>query len=272
MIFGETLTDVDLLELIEEEKVIKLDQRPRAVFVGDTHGDFDASQRVWRLFGRQVENGDAYLVFLGDYVDRGLRSKENIDFLISKKAENPTGVILLLGNHEAYHILEAWPNDFWTSLSREEYEYYKNLAYLPWIVESGDLIAAHGALPFVSDLGKLTGPRDELFEKKNDFGLPIWFSVTWGDLNPEVDRVSTDPFTGRPQFGEKVFLEYMEKYGKNILIRSHQPLAERWMFKGRALTVFTSDVYVNRTGDRVIAEVKLSRKVGRDDIRVFRLE
>ena len=100
-------------DFVEDQKLIKLDERPRAVFVGDTHGDFEATKKVWDKFEDDVEDGDSYLVFLGDYVDRGSRSKENIDFLLSKKEEYPDGLVLLMGNHDAYHRRELRPSDFW---------------------------------------------------------------------------------------------------------------------------------------------------------------
>lgn len=265
----------NLADLIEKERVIELEERSRAVFVGDTHGDVEASKRVWRRFGEEVEEGSLYLVFLGDYVDRGNRSKENIEFLISKKAENRDGLILLLGNHDAYHLQELRPANFWRSLGSDDYNYFKNLAYLPWVVIFGDIVGAHGSLPFIKDNSKLEGPLDELYRRKNDFGIPIWVSVAWGDLNPKVERMRIDPLTQRPQFGKKVFLEYMDEHDRSVLIRSHQPGMQGWAFDDRALTIFTSEAYVQmgRARERNVAVVNLGDgATTRSDIQVLGLD
>ncbi len=65
-------------ELVESNKIVDLDERPKAVFVGDTHGDLEASQLVLERFESELDDEETYLVFLGDFVDRGDRSKENI--------------------------------------------------------------------------------------------------------------------------------------------------------------------------------------------------
>ncbi len=265
----------DIRALAEKEKIVSLGDRPRAVFVGDTHGDLEASQIIWNRFEDELKDGDTYLVFLGDYVDRGDRSKENIDFLLSKKEENPEGLILLMGNHDAYHLRRLRPADFWESLTEEEDNRYKNLKELPWLAESEGLISSHGALPFLSDLRELEDPSEDIFEKENELGIPVWVSVTWGDLNNRISGAEMDPLTGRPQFGKEVILEYMQKHDWNVLIRAHQPGMQGWTFSGNVLTIFTSQAYVRmgRARGRSVAMVDLEGGVkGPSDVEVIGLE
>lgn len=65
--------------------------------VGDIHGNYEKlvslmSQLPWNR-GRDL------LVFLGDYIDRGKRSKEVVEYLVTlKKSEEKT--VFLMGNHE----------------------------------------------------------------------------------------------------------------------------------------------------------------------------
>lgn len=250
-----------------------MEERELAVFVGDTHGDLEASETIWNRFEEEVKKGKTYLVFLGDYVDRGEKSRENIDFLLSKKKENPDGVVLLLGNHDAYHLRNLMPADFWQSLDEKNYDYYKDLMYLPWIAQSEGLVASHGALPFVSDLGELE-ITENIFKKQNELDIPIWVSVSWGDLNRKISGAQTDPLTGRPQFGKELVLKYMQKHKWNILIRAHQPGMQGWAFAGNALTIFTSQAYVNmgRSRERSVAVVNVSEPVeSKDDVRVYSL-
>ncbi|KXB06344.1 hypothetical protein AKJ53_00550 [candidate division MSBL1 archaeon SCGC-AAA382F02] len=264
----------NISDIVENEKIISLDERPRAVFVGDTHGDLEASRLVWESFSNEVKSGDTYLVFLGDYVDRGSQSKENIDFLSNVKKENPKGIILLLGNHDAYPLRKLRPADFWQSLSEEDYEYYKDLSNLPWMSEAEGLVATHGTLPFISELSDLESPSEEIFEKENELDLPIWVSIAWGDLNRNISGGQMDPLTGRPQFGKELVLQYMQKHDWNVLIRAHQPGMQGWSFSENVLTIFTSQAYVDsgRAQERNIAVVDLENGVkGREDVEVLSL-
>lgn len=264
-----------ILDLAEKEKIINLDERPRSIFVGDTHGDLEASQKVWEHYSDEVENEEAYLVFLGDYVDRGAQSKENIDFLLRKKESYPKGLILLLGNHDAYHLRNLMPADFWQSLSTKEYEYYRDLMYLPWIANSEGLVAAHGCLPFIPDFEALREPPENIFERENDLDIPIWVSVTWGDLNRRVSGIQMDALTGRPQFGKEIIMKYMQKHDWNVLIRAHQPGMQGWSFAKNVLTIFTSQAYVQmgRARERNVAEVDLECGVRSfDDVEVLSLD
>ena len=62
----------------------------RAVFVGDTHGDFDASKKVIASYLRPENR----VIFLGDYVDRGPKSVENINYLLCLKLAYPENLFL----------------------------------------------------------------------------------------------------------------------------------------------------------------------------------
>jgi len=105
---------------MDERKLIEIKKVRKVIFVGDTHGDLEVSQKVIKDY---LKPGNK-IVFLGDYVDRGPQSKENLDFLLEIKAKNLNQIYLLQGNHEGHHILKFSSADFWKSLSKEEYEKY----------------------------------------------------------------------------------------------------------------------------------------------------
>ncbi len=65
-------------ELEGKPKLIRLPSRGKAVFVGDTHGDLDATKKVLRRYLKPSYR----IVFLGDYVDRGGQSEENLQLPI----------------------------------------------------------------------------------------------------------------------------------------------------------------------------------------------
>jgi len=76
----------------------------KLIVVGDVHGYYKELQDA--LYNAQCEDGDR-LIFLGDYIDRGPRSREVMDFLVSLR--NPDN-IYLRGNHEEL-LLKALAGD-----------------------------------------------------------------------------------------------------------------------------------------------------------------
>ena len=69
----------------KEPRLISLPSEGKVVFVGDTHGDLEASQEVIKRYLKKPYR----IVFLGDYVDRGNYSEENIQYLLGLKLEHP---------------------------------------------------------------------------------------------------------------------------------------------------------------------------------------
>ena len=235
------LTPKETRELLEQAEKT-LDKQPRlleipdkgqTVFVGDTHGDFDATKTV---VGRYL-GGDRKLVFLGDYVDRGEASRANINYLLCLKLAYPTRLFLLQGNHEGYGIFKFFPADFWESTEPELRALYeKVLLKLPLVVSTGNIIALHGALP---DIGALSDID------KIQPGGEAWQQIVWGDWQETSgDYLGIDAYTGRPQFGRGYFDRVMKRLNKSILVRSHQPGSPRLMYANRCLTIFTSHAYM----------------------------
>lgn len=117
----------------------------RVYAVGDVHGEFAALRRLLATI-REDAAGDAVrrrvLVFLGDYVDRGLDSRRVIDFLLDCPAPG-FETVFLKGNHDAW--LLAFLDDAGTGTA--------------WLAAGGQatLLSYGVALP--------SGPRDAaLFE------------------------------------------------------------------------------------------------------------
>lgn len=234
-----------------EEKLIKLEASGKALFVGDTHGDFEATKIIFEKFSPE----EIKFVFLGDYVDRGPASRENITYLLLQKLKNPEKIFLLMGNHEGRKILRFSPADFWDSLDPELEELYgRVLSKLPLVATAPNgIIALHGALPDVPNLEEINNIAP---------GSEQWQQVTWGDWRESPGfSLGIDPFTGRPRFGRDYFEEIMRRFGKNVLIRSHQPDAAGTMFDDRCLTLFTSIAYYFIAPVRTIAIADLGKEV-----------
>ena len=70
----------------------------RTFAIGDIHGDIVALQRL--LMKLPTLDDQDTLVFLGDYIDRGPRSKDVINFIRDVQRKAPMKVVVLRGNHE----------------------------------------------------------------------------------------------------------------------------------------------------------------------------
>jgi predicted MPP superfamily phosphohydrolase len=241
-----------------ESKLIELESG-KIIFVGDTHGDLEATEKIIHRYLKSENR----LVFLGDYVDRGPASRENINFLLGQKIEHPNFLYLLMGNHEGHAVISFQPADFWEGLDAELRQRYSEvLSTLPLAVSTPNgIIALHGALPDVSGLEDINRIKP---------GSAEWHQITWGDWQERRGGfLGIDPYTARPQFGRGWFEEIMSRLGKNVLIRSHQPDAPPTIYDRRCLTIFTSSAYRHYISERTIALVDLDRAVkSADDITI----
>lgn len=232
---------------MDVERLIKLGQAKKIIFVGDTHGDLSASQKIIKNYLKKENK----IVFLGDYVDRGPFSKENLDFLLEVKKENPENLYLLQGNHEGFPFLKFSIADFWESLTEKEYQKYTSIVKnFPLVATTSDIIALHGALCDLTCLEDIN---------KIEVGSNKWKEIVWGDfLEKEGEFLGEDFLSGRPKFGRDYFFKLMKRFNKKILIRSHDPKAPLYMFQDRCLTIFSSLVYGKK---RIVAILDLSKPI-----------
>jgi len=230
----------------KESRLIHLPSQGKVVFVGDTHGDLNATQEIIHRYLKKPYR----IVFLGDYVDRGSDSEKNIHTLLQVKWEHPDEIFLLAGNHEGHRVKELRPANFWDSLSMEEKETYGSLfSKFPLAATSQNgILALHGGLP---DLGFL----EEI--KQIEWGDDHWDKIVWGDF-VESGAYPLSEAWGRPQLSKNYFEQMMDRYQKQILIRSHQPHAPLLMFQKRCITIFTSNAY---RVTRLIAIADLEREI-----------
>ena len=71
------------------------------IAIGDIHGELDALTDLLARLEPELSSRDT-VVFLGDYIDRGPRSKECIDRILDFSASTSADVVSLLGNHEEW--------------------------------------------------------------------------------------------------------------------------------------------------------------------------
>jgi hypothetical protein len=85
------------------------------VFQGDLHGDVRSlvATCAWLcaagyLDGFKLARQNVYLVFLGDYTDRGVYGAEVLYTLLRLKLANPHHVLLVRGNHEDFNLVSRY--------------------------------------------------------------------------------------------------------------------------------------------------------------------
>jgi serine/threonine protein phosphatase 1 len=76
--------------------------------IGDIHGSYTKLTNLLRHCRDHCGTNQARFVFLGDYIDRGKRSREVVKLLIDLTRAAPGQVVCLMGNHE--HMLLAAAN------------------------------------------------------------------------------------------------------------------------------------------------------------------
>jgi serine/threonine protein phosphatase 1 len=158
----------------------------RLIALGDIHGCFDPLYEL--LFNKVKLNKSDHLVMLGDYIDRGNKIKDVIDFIIDLKGKD-YNLTLLLGNHEAmlldsyknhesfplwlmndgYSTLESFGIDDIDDMPSQYLDFFKSLEYYKII---GNFIFVHAGLsdeatdPF-SDLNGM------LWESRREYHNPV---------------------------------------------------------------------------------------------------
>lgn len=74
-------------------------QYKRILAVGDIHGMYD--KLISLMDQVQFDPSEDLLVFLGDYIDRGPRSLDCLDYVMDLQQRYPERVVCLKGNHES---------------------------------------------------------------------------------------------------------------------------------------------------------------------------
>jgi serine/threonine protein phosphatase 1 len=76
---------------------VDLNKMRRIFAIGDIHGCYNKMLTIMEQIPFEAERDQ--LVFLGDYIDRGVHSRQVLDYLVQLKKKLPQ-TVFLLGNHE----------------------------------------------------------------------------------------------------------------------------------------------------------------------------
>jgi len=196
--------------------------------IGDIHGCFDSLKEL-------VENKihlkkSDKLILLGDYIDRGDKSKEVVDYII-KLQEHGFDIIPLMGNHEIL-LLDAFDNKKNTS---------------KWIQNGGNETLKSFGITSIKNIG----PKYLTFfkELKYYYSLNKFLFVHAG-FNDNV----VNPFTDLYSMLWKCKESYNNPLLSNkIIVHGHNPISitkcnDRVESKHSVINIDTGCVYIDKDG------------------------
>jgi len=224
--------------------LIELPCKGEAIVVGDLHGDLKSLGFILRDSSFFVKEGqNLYLIFLGDYGDRGEQSPEVYYAVLKLKSIFPENIILLRGNHEGPSDLGVRPHDLPYFLEKkygiEWREIYTHLQALfdsfpHCVVVEGKYLMLHGGLP-----EGITSLQDVAYAHKTHPKKKYLEQILWSDPSDGEQSYPSPRGAGR-LFGEGISYEILKKLGVKTLIRSHEPCEGVFVnHKGKVLTIFS---------------------------------
>ncbi|MDI6805984.1 MAG: metallophosphoesterase family protein [Candidatus Bathyarchaeia archaeon] len=229
-------------------RLIHIKPQGEALIVGDLHGDLESLIQILKesnFLQKMNQNHDAFLIFLGDYGDRGEYSKEVYYTVLKLKMLFPEQVVLMRGNHEGPEDLLASPHDlpveFQIKFGERWIETYNSIRKLfAWLYNAvlveEHYLMIHGGLPIkaetIEDLAyaHATHPKQSFLEE-----------MLWSDPNEMVKEFCASPRGAGKLFGEKITKEALRKFNVKVFIRGHEPCMEGYKInhKGKILTLFS---------------------------------
>ena len=250
-------------------RLVQLKAKGKALIVSDLHGDLESLIQIMKesnFLQKMSQSNNAFLIFLGDYGDRGEYSKEVYYIVLKLKLAFPNQVVLMRGNHEGPEDLLASPHDLpmefqikfgqkWTEACSKIRELFDCL-YNAVLVEKRYLII-HGGLPpqakTLEDLAyaHTLHPKQSFLEE-----------ILWSDPNESIKEVCASPRGAGKLFGENITKQALKRFDVRILIRGHEPCEDGFKIShnGKVLTIFSrkGPPYFNTYG--AYLELELSEK------------
>ena len=234
-------------------KIVELQIPEKLVIIGDVHGDLRALNSILRKIkiDKFVLNHNNKIIFLGDYVDRGLRSVEVLHTICSLKIQHPHSVVLMRGNHEApiefpissHDLPKRMAERFGRRIGAEIYQTkimkLFQLLYLITIVE-GELFLVHGGVP--TDLRDVVKKFNDISANEKGLIGEIMEEILWND--PRTLPEGKEWENSRRGLGKHFSLDVTKKWlsisNTKVIVRGHEPCnGFKLDHDGRVLTLFS---------------------------------
>lgn len=185
----------------------------KLIGISDIHGEYD---KLCSVLDKVIPQKEDTIVFMGDYIDRGAKSREVVDKLIDM--QNLCNCIYLIGSHE-YAMLNAPRDDYYNYLfwnyggdaTVQSYGSFENIMKIhgeffnslkPYYLANKYLFIHAGiriGIPLEDqDLSDMVYIRSEFYSKKHGLPYKIIFGHTEFD-KPQVqdDKICIDTGCGK---------------------------------------------------------------------------
>lgn len=234
--------------LTVEGRLVKIEPSGEAIVVGDLHGDLQSLTHILKnsnFLEKASKNTRTFLIFLGDYVDRGPNSPEVLYVVLKLKQLFPTKIVLLRGNHEGPDDLMPYPHDLPQELNSrfatEGASIYRDVRKLfphlyNAVIVRGLCVMIHGGVPShmtsIEDLkfAHLEHPKESHLEE-----------MLWSDPIDSKKGISASPRGAGRLFGEDITKQFLQALNVRFLIRGHEPAHNGYSINhgGKILTLFS---------------------------------
>ena len=237
-----------------KESFVELGLPKKLAIVGDLHGDLASLRNILAgiKFETFLEDPNNKLVFLGDYVDRGVNSVGVIFIVTRLKMIFPNSVILMRGNHEAPIEFPFPSHDLPVEVVRR-YGYEKgkmiyngkilpffSLLTLATMIE-GALFMVHGGVPtenLDNNFREAISTADHTFLSNS-----IMEEILWNDPRTDIRSEEAWEYSRRgigKHFGVKISRRWLEISGTKVIVRGHEPCqGYRIDHGGSVMTLFS---------------------------------
>jgi len=229
-------------------RLVQLLPTGEAIIIGDLHGDLKSLVHILdetKFMEKASNRNETYLMFLGDYGDRGFRSPEVYHIVLSLKTLFPGKVILLQGNHEGPEDLLPYPHDLPYHLQmrfREDWrDIYAKLSglfreFYTAVIVQGRCLMLHGGVP-----SRAKRIEDLAYAYRKHPSESHLEEILWSDPAESIRGTVPSPRGAGKLFGEDVTSVFLELLGVKFLIRGHEPTMEGYKINhgGKILTLFS---------------------------------
>lgn len=236
------------------ESFVELCIPERLAIVGDIHGDLTSLCSILKgiNFETFLGNPDNKLIFLGDYVDRGINSIGVLFVIAILKKKYPDSVILMRGNHEApvefpfpshdlpLQVIRRYGYDKGKLIYNEKILSFFSLLTLATSIEDS-LFLVHGGVP-TRDLDL---SFKELISTAQQTYLhdSVMEEILWNDPRQGIKSNHNWEYSRRgigKHFGIEITKRWLQLSNTKVIVRGHEPCQGfRIDHDGSVMTLFS---------------------------------
>jgi diadenosine tetraphosphatase ApaH/serine/threonine PP2A family protein phosphatase len=215
-----------------EPAVLRINNEPMMI-VGDIHGYLQALNSIIK---KRNEIECKNILFLGDYVDRGIQGTEVLLRLFQLKIEHPGHIFLLRGNHEDAEM--NFHDGFFEEIGFDkEFLLRINRTYTKMpiaAVLSGHTFCVHGGINGMGSIDAITKEES--------------FPYLWNDPSKRPGFTPSPRGSDIKKFGPDIVDGFLTTNNLKRIVRGHEFFEEgyKWWFNGKLLSLFSCPDYVGQ--------------------------